>query len=131
MQLKRRPLAGSPRLKMLQRRTISSLEAAVLRAAIDRAPHPPVPEGILASLDNLRVVSRCDCGCDSVDFAAPSPSEPATHVADGIGKTPPGGQVGVLVWARGPNISGYDLGAGDEDLRLPMPDSICPWQPDV
>jgi len=51
-------------------------------------------------------------------------------VADGIGTTSAGGQVGVIVWGRGKAITGleiYDLGAGENDLKLPIPSSIKPF----
>ncbi len=116
---------------MLQRRSISAVEVATIQAAVALAPCPPVPTGILEGVASLRVTSRCDCGCDSVDFEAPTSDAAPSRLADGVGTTPSGGQVGILVWTRGGHITGlevYDLGAGDEDLRLPITDSIRPWE---
>ncbi|MGH7535357.1 MAG: hypothetical protein ACREMG_07215, partial [Gemmatimonadales bacterium] len=51
-------------------------------------------------------------------------------IADGIGTTPAGGKVGVIVWGTAEAVTGlevYDLGAGAADLRLPDPSSIAPF----
>ena len=72
-------------------------------------------------------MARCECGCASVDFDAPASDQHSTVVADGIGQTPRGGQVGVIVWGRRYAITGlevYDWGAGDDDLALPVPASV-------
>ena len=81
-------------------------------------------------IEDLEVVAQCDCGCDSVDFASPSPTTPATQLADGAGTTKLGGTVGIIVWGREGRITGlevYDLGAGEDDLTLPEPESIRPF----
>ena len=111
-------------------RPISDAELAVIQAALDRAavasislPHPD-------DLSGLRAVNRCGCGCDSVDFAPHDPDRPTKPIADGVGYTPSGGMVGVLVWGREGEVTGleiYDLGAGDDDLRLPDPATIEPF----
>jgi hypothetical protein len=78
------------------------------------------------AISSLQVVARCECGCASVDFDAPASDQHSTVVADGIGHTPRGGQVGVIVWGRPDAITGleiYDWGAGD-DLALPVPASV-------
>ena len=78
----------------------------------------------------LEVIGRCECGCASVNFAAPPSDERSTLIADGTGVTPRGGQVGVIVWGRSDAITGleiYDRGAGDDDLVLPVPTSVVPW----
>jgi hypothetical protein len=51
-------------------------------------------------------------------------------IADGTATTPSGGGVGVIVFGTSTKITGlevYDLGAGDNDLRLPEPSSVLPW----
>ena len=71
------------------------------------------------------------CGCASVDFDSPVSEERSKPIADGTGTTPRGGQVGVIVWGRSDAITGleiYDLGAGDDDLVLPDPTSVVPWE---
>ena len=69
------------------------------------------------------------CGCASVDFEKEQLgiSQP---IADGTGKTANGGSVGIIVWGANNLITGlevYDLGAGDDDLGLPDPNSIVSW----
>jgi hypothetical protein len=111
-------------------RSISDAEVAVIRAALERAPVAGVAVPSLDGLHTLRAVDRCGCGCDSVDFALHDPAQPSKPLADGIGLTPTGGMVGVLVWGREAEVTGleiYDLGAGDDDLRLPSPTSIQPF----
>ena len=114
-------------------RPVSVAEVAVLRASIERAAKLAGAELLIPTLDALRAVGRCECGCDTVDFAAPSRA-PGSQVADGIGTTPNGGAVGVIVWGTLEGITSlevYDLGAGDDDLRLPTPESIHSWATDT
>jgi hypothetical protein len=52
-------------------------------------------------------------------------------VADATGQTPRRGQVGIIVWGRSNAITAleiYELGAGDDDLVLPVPTSVIPWE---
>ena len=102
----------------------------MIRATLERASVRGRTSPFVAQLDQLRVVDRCGCGCDSMDFLLHDPDHPAKPVADGIGTTPSGGMVGVLVWGRDDEVTAlevYDLGAGQEDLRLPDPASIQPF----
>ena len=104
-----------------------------MRAAFQRASKLPDSSRLISTIDSLRVVGRCGCGCDSVDFARHDAPRPSGIVADGIGTTRAGGQVGVLVWASGEVLTGleiYDMGAGDADLKLPLPSSIHGWEPE-
>ena len=108
-------------------RPISAAEAAVLRAALERVPKAPEFASLASGIERLRVVGACTCGCDSIDFLEQDPARRVTLVADGIGTTPAGGQVGVIVWGTKDFLSGlevYDLGAGDDDIKLPVPTSI-------
>jgi hypothetical protein len=77
-------------------RPITPEEAAVIRATLEHAPRLPDVSGFLGGIDHLHAISKCGCGCDSVDFVEHNPSQPSRIVADGIGVTPNGGQVGVL-----------------------------------
>jgi len=111
-------------------RPILPQEVAVIRAALDRAPTSPEYVALGAKVENLRVVGQCGCGCDSVDFSDSDPRNLPRPIADGIGETPSGGKVGVIIWGTADAVTGleiYDLGAGDDDIRLPLPDSIHSW----
>lgn len=113
-----------------ERRAIRQDEADVIHAALERAGVRPVAAIATAAIPGLAVVARCECGCASVDFDETPSRERSTPVADGIGETPRGGKVGVIVWGRTDAITGleiYDLGAGDGDLVLPRVPSIAPW----
>lgn len=114
-----------------ERRHIYQSEAEVIRAAVDRASVAPVNQSVSAAIPDLDVIARCECGCASVDFDAPACEERSGIAADATGRTPRGGQVGIIVWGRSDAITGleiYDLGAGDDDLVLPVPTSVIPWE---
>ncbi len=111
-------------------RPISAQEAAVVRAALERAPVAPEYSTLAASLEALHVVGQCSCGCDSIDFERHDPGNPSKPIADGVGTTPAGGTVGVIAWGRANTVTGlevYDLGAGENDQKLPIPGSIRPF----
>src|SRR5262245_56064480 len=108
-------------------RPISPEEVAVIRTTLERAPVAPEHSRLATSVESLRAVDQCSCGCDSVDFEAQGSVQPAKRTGDAIGTTPAGGVVGVIVWGRDDAITGlevYDLGAGEDGLRLPTLDSI-------
>jgi hypothetical protein len=116
---------------LFERRLIREDEAEVIRAALERAKVADISEGATGTISSLQVVSRCECGCASIDFDLPASEKRSTPLADGTAKTPRGGAVGVIVWGRDGAIAGleiYDLGAGDDDLVLPLPASIIPWK---
>ena len=111
-------------------RQLTAREIAVIRTAIEKAAMQPLAPGLLDQIESLRVIGRCDCGCDSVDFVADDPQNPSRLFAHGTGKTPAGGDVGIIIWGNALGVTGievYDLGAGDDDIRLPVKDSIRPW----
>ena len=116
---------------MAERRLIREQEVDVIRATLERACVQPLDDSVLHSLPKLIVVSRCDCGCASIDFEATPSDERSQPVADGTGTTQRGGQVGVIIWGRKDAVTGlevYDLGAGGDDLTLPVPESIKSWE---
>jgi hypothetical protein len=111
-------------------RAVTPDEIAVLRTALERAPASPSLSSLGDDLAGLRVIERCPCGCDSVDFAEPDFDRPAKPIADAIGTTRTGGMVGVIVWGTEEAVTGlevYDLGTEDGDVRLPVPSSIRPF----
>jgi hypothetical protein len=115
-----------------ERRAIGDDEIDVVRVALERACIGDVTQAAKAAISKLEIIARCECGCASVDFNSPASEERSKPIADATAKTPRGGDVGVLVWGRHDAVTGleiYDLGAGDGDLVLPIPESIIPWGP--
>jgi len=114
-----------------ERPGIYQSEAEIIRAALEHGAVGTLDETARAAIPNLEVVARCECGCASVDFDAPTSEQRSGMMADATGQTPRGGQVGVIVWGRSDAITGleiYDLGAGDDDLVLPVPTSVISWE---
>lgn len=111
-------------------RPISDREAEVITEAVNAAPLVQDAESFLEGLSSLRVTGRCKCGCASVDFGEPPPPGQSARIADAIGVTDAGGNVGVLVWGSAGRVSAleiFDLGAGQDGLVLPRRGSLRPW----
>ena len=68
---------------------------------------------LLPQLDRARVVSRCSCGCASVDFSVDGkvapPKTGMTVVSDHRWDSPEGYFFGVFAYAREGLLSGIDL----------------------
>jgi hypothetical protein len=114
-------------------RPIKPEEVIVIRTTLERAPKEKLDPGVVDGAEHLRAIGQCGCGCDSVDFVPHDPAHMSHPIADGMGKTPAGGDVGVIVWGRPDAITGleiYSLGAEDHDLKLPLPQFIAPFTPD-
>ena len=111
-------------------RSTTSEESVVLRTALSITSGEDSLRDLAATLEDLVVTAVCECGCASVSFGPePEPGD-SRPIADCIGRTPDGGDVGVLVWASRERLSGlevYDLGAGEGHLVLPLPESLRPF----
>src|SRR5258706_14971635 len=92
-----------------ERRTIRQEEIEVIRTTLQRASVQSILETTAASNGNLIIVARCECGCATVDFDAPSSQDKSKPIADGTGVTPHGGKVGVIVWGRHDVITGHEI----------------------
>lgn len=110
-------------------RYISEAEAAVLVATLTRAPLGEVGKHLVDSVSRLRVIGRCDCGCDSVTFQRRSTTQNGYRVADAVGNSPSGEEIGVLVWAVDDELADLELyNYSEEQARLPQPESIRPYE---
>jgi hypothetical protein len=111
-----------------EKRGITADEAAVIRAALERVAVSPEVHALAATIHHLGVVSRCTCGCDSIDFEEYDSTRPVHPIADGVGTTPDGTSVGIIVWGSQNAVTGLEVyGFGESIGRLPIPDSIRPF----
>jgi hypothetical protein len=71
----------------------------------------------LPQLAEVRVVSRCPCGCASIDFAIGETVPPARAgmqvLADYVWQTADGAHCGVFVFARGGQLAGLEVWSVD------------------
>lgn len=80
----------------------------------------------LPQLQEVTVVSRCGCGCPTVDFAVcgrvARPGCPSTILAEAVGDSPEGVRVSLILHARDSLLSElevYDLTGLDHPFTLP------------
>jgi hypothetical protein len=110
-------------------RPLTEAETAVILAALTRAPvgEPDVASTYLPA--SLRVVGRCDCGCDSVFFTASDWSEGQHRVAEGVGYAADGEQIGIIVWAGDQGLLHLEVYNFEESpAHLPDPATVCPFE---
>jgi len=106
-------------------RRISTHEMDVVRCAVQSAPVEGIQLPSLENLESLNVVSRCGCGCASVDFRLLGAGEIAEVVADAIGETSSGEEVGVLVFGLNGRITGLEIvGYSDSPADLPIASTV-------
>jgi hypothetical protein len=113
-------------MKTITPRSLSSVEIALIRGALERASVGPVPDEMVAGVAGLMVVGECECGCHSLYIQPPASGD--YRIADGVGYSPSGQRVEVLVWASSKSVSALEIvdhaGAGE----LPDPTSVCSWE---
>jgi hypothetical protein len=87
----------------------------------------------LPQLATARVVSRCGCGCASVDFsvggAVPPRGEPMGILADFEYQTPDGHRCGAFVFEQAGLLAGLEVWSVDglsTPSGLPFVDELCP-----
>jgi hypothetical protein len=87
----------------------------------------------IGQIEEVRVVGRCGCGCPTVDLGIHGAKRrtvgPSQILADFMGKTPDGFEVGVLVHARGGTLSEleiYNLGEHEGAFSLPTIGTLKP-----
>jgi len=97
----------------------------VVRRALQSAPVEGLKLTSLEDRESLNVVSRCACGCASVDFTFLGAGEIAELLADAIGDTSSGEEVGVLVFGVNGRIIGLEIvGYSDSPADLPVASTV-------
>jgi len=113
----------------LEPRELSANEASVIAAALKRAPTGKPCSASEVEVSRLRVVGRCECGCDSLFFSGIAEAMEQFRVADGLGYTEDGEEIGVILWARGDSLVHLELyNYGEQPARLPIAATVCPFE---
>jgi hypothetical protein len=92
----------------------------------------PEAKNYAQQLEGLHVVSHCSCGCPTVDLAVvdaqASTTGPSRILADFLGVTPEGQQVGVALHAREGKISELEVYAMGQTIgSLPKIETLNPF----
>jgi hypothetical protein len=87
----------------------------------------PEARGFISQIDELRVVSRCPCGCPSVNFV---PDDSGMEIlSDYVYEDADGHTIGVFAFARAGALAGIEVWsiAGDPiPARVPDPSVLRP-----
>jgi hypothetical protein len=113
-------------MREISPRPIQPDELAVLRAILVRAPITEMSPALIGSLDHLKVVGLCDCGCKSVYFSPIGRSD--RRIADGAGRTASGKRVDVMVWAKGDDVNALDIVDYESSGELPVAESVASFE---
>ncbi len=111
-------------------RPISAAEAALVSWLLANAQMGCDTAGPSASVDDLRVVGRCSCGCPSINFVENGQDSGAFPIASAYGTTAEGVISALIVWEREGAISGLEFTELDEPVRsLPLIDTLTMMSP--
>jgi hypothetical protein len=106
-----------------ENRALSFEEQDLLRWLISHST--PEAQNYATQIEGLRVISRCSCGCPTVDFY---PLQgPSKILANFYGVTPEKVEVGVILHARDGKISEleiYSVDLQDQPFGLPQIETL-------
>jgi hypothetical protein len=116
-------------MKAVSERPLHHDEVDVIRWMLQHASTRGTLNHLVPSLASLRAVGACECGCPSIDFVSQEETVGSAPVAEALGTSPEGVDVGLLLWAKGDAIVGfelYDFGDG-VPFSLPRIDTLRPF----
>ena len=126
---KRRQKLFAPARTILENRPLTEEEKSLLLFLLVNAGEEAA--AFLPQIENAMVVGRCSCGCPTVDLQVSEKAEASPHktnvIADVIGITADGRQVGVIVFAGQGRLScleSYNLSESDEPWDFPLISSL-------
>ena len=111
-------------------RPASQQEREIVRWLLEHGDPKYLP--LASQIDALRVVSKCTCGCPTVDFALEGnpPLRKGTHVICDELATVDDQTVGVMLFACNGNLSMlevYSIAGSDEPFALPKIEDLYVW----
>jgi hypothetical protein len=108
-------------------RPATSAEVAVVRWLIDNAPVGDIAAYREQTLDSLRVMGVCDCGCASLHFEPLRGS--TTMIADAFVKYPDGARANLILWGREGKIAWLEINDyPDGSHRTPAAEDLLRWE---
>ena len=110
-------------------RPITPNEAASIDALLVRAPIGESCKASSCDIESLKIVGKCACGCESLFFTGIDEAADQFRLADGLGYTEDGEEIGMILWASGSRIVHLELyNYTANPACLPPPSSICPFE---
>jgi hypothetical protein len=120
-------MAEANHYRAAEQRPLTTEERILLEWLISNGS--PSAARYASQIHRVTVVSRCTCGCPTIDLALNGKHMNGSSevIADFVGKSPEGVQVGVILHCRGGQISELEVYAIDQVkgvFRLPSPDAL-------
>ncbi len=122
-------MSNRPHYRIADRRFLSNEEHALLEWLL--AHGGPNAGPYAAQVPRVSVVSRCGCGCPTIDLAVDGVETfgGSELIADFEGRSPEGLRVGVILHAREGQLSELEVYPIDEakgPFALPSPSTLLP-----
>src|SRR5690348_17472053 len=111
-----------------ENRPLSGQERALLRWLLDHGT--PSGRKYLGEIETLRVVSRCGCGCASVDFVS-APTAALEILSDHKWQDDQGRLFGAFAFAKAGKLAGIEVWSIDgraTPSSLPNPSILAPLE---
>ena len=119
---------GAHRDPIPEDRDLTSAERVLVTWLLEHGIREAQP--FLAQVPGLRVVSRCQCGCASINFG-PAHAAPMQVLSEYMYEQPSGGLTGVFVFAQSGRLAGLDVWSIDgrgSNNSLPDPSTLRPLE---
>jgi hypothetical protein len=114
-------------------RELSAAESAIVSWMIEYAPMRGSLGHLAPTVEQLRVVENCKCGCPGIDFKKDGQASPWRPIGDARGVSPDGVIVGVILWGSDKEITGLEVYSetGKTTFSIPAVEKMKTWdQPD-
>jgi hypothetical protein len=124
-------LSDTNKLRAALDRPITQQESEIVRWLLDHGD--PRYFHLASQIDSLRVISKCTCGCPTVDFALKSGEtsrKGGGPVSDNLA-TVDDQLVGVMLFACNDSLSSlevYSMAGNDKPFDLPNIEDLFPWE---
>src|ERR1017187_4400943 len=120
-------MSNADKLRSPLDRPATQHEREIIRFLLEHGDPQYLP--LASQIDSLRVVSKCTCGCPTVDFALEGnpPLRKDSHLISDFGATVDDQPVGLLLFACNGSLSMlevYSYAGSDKPFGLPKIESI-------
>ena len=115
-------------IKTITERPLRQEEVGVIHWMLRHASRGGTLDHLIPTVDGLRVVGICDCGCPSIDFEIGGRGGGTCIIADAPGTSPEGFYVDLILWSKGEVITALEVCSPASTFTLPRIEALRTWE---